>query len=331
MNDLDNLEKTMETFGENVSNDRNYNGGAIAAEPTRTYRNEHELNKLIGQRKWQILGDDAFRPCGETISNLPTKAFKIYLDDFGNPVFQILNLQTDSLFRLPDSKTDYVLNSIEKFWNSKNKFIERGFLFKRGILLTGSPGGGKTTCIQLLIEQLLQKKGIVVLGENPFATGKALEVLRKIEPERPLICILEDLDELVRRFTEAEWLSLLDGENQINNVVFIGTTNYPQNLDRRFVNRPSRFDEIIEISMPSTEARRAYLKHKLLPGDLSDEDLEKWVFDSEGFSVAHLREMYVSVFCLGRDYKEVVRRLQIMQKAKFKEFGKDDIGFGVKK
>lgn len=326
----ENLEKTMESFGENVSPDRNYTETSQVSS-TRSTPNRNDF-KVNSSRKWQIIGDgDAYRPCGETVSTLPNQAYKIFTDEYGNPVFQILDLQTDSLFRLPDSQTDRVLNSIEKFWDSKQKFVNRGFLFKRGILLTGAPGGGKTTCIQLLTKQLLDKGGIVVLGENPYSTGKGLETLRKIEPERPLICILEDLDELVHRFTEAEWLALLDGENQINNIVFIGTTNYPQKLDRRFVNRPSRFDEIIEIPMPSTAARRAYLEQKIKPGDLNSQELDKWVLDSEGFSVAHLRELYVSVFCLDRNYDEVISRLRIMQKVKFKEFDKEEIGFGAKK
>lgn len=320
----------MESFGSEAG--ENY--GNCSATPTPCEPASPSRERLFdptGERKWQCLSDGAFRPCGETVAELPAQAFRIVLDEFNNPVFKILDLQTDDLFCLPDSQTDRVLRSIEKFWDSKEKFVRRGFLYKRGILLTGAPGGGKTTCIQLLVAQLLERRGIVVLGENPYATGKALESLRKIEPERPLIVILEDLDELVRRYSEAEWLALLDGENQINNIIFIGTTNYPEKLDRRFVNRPSRFDEIIEIPMPTAEARRAYLEKKLLPADLIALDLERWVRDSEGFSVAHLRELYVSVLCLGRDYEEVIERLKVMQKVKFREFGKEDIGFGAKR
>lgn len=327
---LEQLEKTMETFGTNVHDSRQDQMTEAASPQLARMKSEREILEHFGERKWQCIGDDSFRPCGETVSALPARAFKVFLDDWGNPVFKVLTLKTDSLFRLPDSQTDRVLASIEKFWRSKEKFVRRGFLFKRGILLTGAPGGGKTTCVQLLIEQLLEQNGIVVLGEHPLPTVRALEVLRKIEPERPLICILEDLDELVRRNGEAEWLALLDGENQIDNVVFIGTTNYPQNLDRRFVNRPSRFDEIIEIPMPSAAARRAYFDLKLIPEDVPEEGLNQWVEDTEGFSVAHLRELYVSVFCLGRPYDEVIRRLKIMQKVKFREAGKEDIGFGAK-
>ena len=46
---------------------------------------------------------------------------------------------------------------------------------------------------------------------------------------------------------------------------------------------------------------------------MSDKDLEKWVRDSEGFSVAHLRELTAAVLCLDQPYEEVVVRLKSMK------------------
>lgn len=324
-NELKEFEQTLETFGSKAGDGDNSpkNDFATQASP----RPRENQNLTLETKKWRVLSETAFGPCGDTMNKLPARAFRINFDDWGNPVFHVLSLQTDELLHLPDSQTEKVLASIEKFWNSKEKFTDRKFLFKRGILLTGAPGGGKTSCIQLLVKQILERGGVVVIAENPVCATRGLETLRKIEPDRPLICIMEDLDELVRRYTDAEWLALLDGESQINNVVYIATTNYPEKLDRRFVNRPSRFDEIINIPMPSAAARRYYLENKILAGDLDEKELTRWVNDSEGFSVAHLRELYVSVFCLERSYEEVIKRLQIMQKVKFKETGAKTMGF----
>lgn len=137
--------------------------------------------------------------------------------------------------------------------------------------------------------------------------------MRRIEPERPLICVLEDINEMVDQYGEHALLALLDGETQIDNVVFVATTNYPERLDQRLVNRPSRFDEIIKIGMPSAEARSVYFRARLNKMELSDGKLAEWVKDTEGLSIAHLKEIVVAVYCLGREYAETLKRLKSMR------------------
>ena len=62
-------------------------------------------------------------------------------------------------------------------------------------------------------------------------------------------------------YAESEYLSLLDGENQIGNVVYVATTNYPEKLDKRFTDRPSRFDVVQKISMPNEDGKKIlYIK-----------------------------------------------------------------------
>jgi ATP-dependent 26S proteasome regulatory subunit len=56
-------------------------------------------------------------------------------------------------------------------------------------------------------------------------------------------------------------LSVLDGENQVDKVLNIATTNYPEKLDRRLVGRPRRFDRLIYIDMPNHVVRREYFKY----------------------------------------------------------------------
>lgn len=318
----------MDSFGSNVATPAVGSPSPIAqVTKTRLKEDEYDRDANVSEpKKWSSVGGVLFSATGETTNMLPSACYKLVQSQAGI-FFRKMDLHTDNILRLPDSATDRVLDGIEKFWNSKGAFADRGYLFKRGILLTGDPGGGKTSCIHLLIDQLIKRGGIVLMVGNPELATMGLTMLRDLEPDRPLICILEDMDELIRYYGESAFLSLLDGENQINNVVYIGTTNYPQNIDKRFVNRPSRFDEIIEIQMPSPAAREAYLRAKTKDGDLTEEQLMKWVGDTDGFSIAHMREIYVSVFCLDRPYKEVIDRLHIMRKAKFREGNGAKVGF----
>jgi hypothetical protein len=168
---------------------------------------------------------------------------------------------------------------------------------------------GKTATITLLNKYLLENGGIVIMCDHPRITSMGLEALRRIEPTRRIICIMEDIDEIIEKYGEHDLLALLDGENQVDRIVMLATTNYPDRLGARIINRPSRFDERILVDMPSKEARRKYLQHIL--GNI--EDIDRWINDTEGLSIAHLREMTAAVRCLDQDYDSVLKRLKSMK------------------
>ncbi len=264
--------------------------------------------------KWGDLGGDLYRAAGRTKDKLPAGVYRCGFDSTGSLIFSRAEVITDELVSLPDTASERVIESIEKFWSSKERFAAKKQIFKRGILLWGPPGSGKTALIMQLIKDLIDKDGLVLYSSIPDLAEAALTQLRKVEPERHLICVLEDIDEIVTRFGEHALLSLLDGDTQIKNVVFLATTNYPDRLAKRIINRPSRFDEVIKVGMPSDIARKTYLRAKFTVEELSDEQLAVWVIDTKGLSIAHLRELTVCVFCLGRDYSETITRLKDMER-----------------
>ena len=63
--------------------------------------------------------------------------------------------------------------------------------------------------------------------------------------------------------------------------------------------------------MPGFDARRVYLEKTTKDG-LPLEQLERWVADTDGMSIAHLRELVAAVYCLGQPYDEVIERLKLM-------------------
>jgi SpoVK/Ycf46/Vps4 family AAA+-type ATPase len=111
-------------------------------------------------------------------------------------------------------------------------------------------------------------------------------------------------DALIERHGENEFLALLDGEAQVDNIVFLSSTNYPERLDRRFVDRPSRFDTIKYIGMPSAGARHLFLNAK--EPSLTPEELDLWVERTEGFSIAHLKELIIAVRCFRQPFAEAL-------------------------
>lgn len=271
---------------------------------------------------WAVLGD-AFFPCEEAVKELPPGQFTIEHSNDRGIFFSKKDINLDDLLILPDSATDVVLNEIEEFWQREEIYRKYRYLWKRGILLWGPPGSGKTTTVQLISKRIIDRGGLSVYIGNPKIAAIGLRLMRKVEPKRPIVVMLEDIDAIVQHY-EQELLSLLDGELQIDNVVFVATTNYPEKLDRRIVNRPSRFDLVKKVPMPSPEARRAYLLNREpelanITRTIEDEnsiqtmsEIDYWVKNTDNFSVAHLKEVVLGVKCFGKPLEEVIKRMKKM-------------------
>ena len=155
-----------------------------------------------------------------------------------------------------------------------------------------------TCLVKQIIEQIINNDGIVFDCRHPGHLNRALEMFRGIEISRRIVCTFEDLDAIIRDYGEDALLSLLDGENQVDRVLNIATTNYPEALDKRLVARPRRFDRVYKIDMPTSAHRKIYFQTKLDEELLSTIDIDKWVNETDKFSWASLSELIVSVFCL---------------------------------
>lgn len=236
--------------------------------------------------------------------------------------------QTDGLIHLPDSASDAVLREISEFADLKDEFVKRKMIYKRGIFLWGPPGSGKTSTIAQLVDIVIKKmNGIAFLVDHPNISSECLKLIRKIEPNRQIIALMEDLDSLVDSYGESKYLSLLDGEDQVNNIIFVATTNYPERMDKRFIDRPSRFDSIIKVGMPTPEARYVYLKAK--EPSFTEQELKRYVGLSEGFSIAHLREFIILTRVFKRDIDWAAKKLSAMIDSNLhsSDSGKSKIGF----
>jgi SpoVK/Ycf46/Vps4 family AAA+-type ATPase len=138
---------------------------------------------------------------------------------------------------------------------------------------------------------------------------------------------MEDMEELMSREHQSEILQLLDGGEKIDNVVFLATSNNPEKLGARIVNRPSRFDRRFKIGMPCAESRKLFLEY--LDQD-NKVDIKRWVKDTEGLSMAHLKELFIATQILGDDYETSLATIQSM-KEKIEgepEFNERKIGLG---
>lgn len=286
-------------------------------------------DKPLGVPTQYAFAGAGYMPTTASAKKLPAGVYKINWMN-NTPYFDPVKLRTDKILRLPDSKSAEVVAEIEAHWATDPKaFYDEGLLLKLGFLLWGPPGSGKTMTVQIVIEEMIKRGGVVLLVESPDSAGEMMNYFRQIEKKRPMVAVMEDLDAIVQKFGEPSLLSLMDGEHQIDNVVWIATTNYPERLDSRLVNRTGRFDYIVKIGMPNAEARAAYLKAKNKPlvvkdPDGNDVDL---IAGSEGLSLAHMRDIIRDVFVRKQDPRKTLKRLNRM-KVLPKSTGGNKMGIG---
>jgi SpoVK/Ycf46/Vps4 family AAA+-type ATPase len=227
-----------------------------------------------------------------------------------------------------------------------NNFFERldiyenlGVLKKRGVLLYGAPGAGKSASISKSLAKLSENKDatIIIWNSSSIRSSHVLDLfstgVKYNEKVKKLIIVIEDIGMGVEGYggskeVDKSLLNLLDGANSVIKVptFFVATTNYAHNLPEPLV-RPGRFDAWVEVGLPSPEERVNLVKF-FSKEELSEED-EKIIRskDLEEFSIAHVKELVIRSKIEDKSYSQVVKELKALRK-KFKKGFEGESGKG---
>lgn len=272
-------------------------------------------------KQWSVGDNGKYIPCFKTVPKVPPGVFELKANQQLGFYIEKQTHTSDDLLNLPVDEIKEILEDIDKFWKRAHIFKKYGYTHKRGILLYGPPGNGKSYLIQLLAEYIIKDmKGIILNLKDYNSVELFLEfagpVIRAIEPETPIIVMMEDIDNILEydRSTLTKVLNMLDGIKQIDKVVYIATTNYPEKLQERVSNRPSRFDRKYKIDKPNAQVREYYIRHKLDKEDLAKIDLKKWVDNTKGLSISHLKELIVSVVIFDIPFEKALATMKGMSK-----------------
>ncbi|KAF2665045.1 proteasome-activating nucleotidase [Microthyrium microscopicum] len=231
----------------------------------------------------------------------------------------LANARWDDVILAPALK-DSLHADVTTFFDDATRALYAQFRlpYKRGLILHGPPGNGKTASIASLVAELSRRDPPVptlyvkTLKNNCDGDQESMKRLfahaRKIAP---CCVVLEDLDSLVHGEVRSFFLNEMDGLDANEGVLLLGSTNHLEKLDVAIRSRPSRFDRKYKFSNPEWVERMAYAKfwrRKLegAPGVVDFPDtLCALVADlTDGFSFAYMKELFVtSLLSLSRGTK----------------------------
>ncbi|MCL2743298.1 MAG: ATP-binding protein [Planctomycetaceae bacterium] len=213
---------------------------------------------------------------------------------------------------LPEKTIDLLDRNLLNFVEKRQQLKERGLSAKKGILFYGPPGTGKTHTLHYVIGQLKKEyTTFLVTAEQVANLGMYCSLARLIEPA---IIVLEDVDLIARERGAAacepalnKLLNEMDGLKEDADLIFILTTNRPDDLEDAIRNRPGRIDQAIEFPKPD-KAGLIKLAQLYSSGfELSEEDAAAIAVRTEGASAAFIKELLrrSAQFLLERDEKAV--------------------------
>ena len=213
-------------------------------------------------------------------------------------VFEAIKSATFDNLILRASLKDEIQSDFTHFFKSRETYERYGIPWRRGAIFTGPPGNGKTHTVKALIN-FLGRPCLYVRGFTGYGTEQQnmAEVFERARMA-PCVVVLEDLDSMIHNQNRSFFLNELDGFRVNTGVVVLATTNHPEKLDTAILDRPSRFDRKYTFDLPAEAERLAYVQKwngELQPElRVSDKATSLIVKQTEGFSFAYLKELFVS-------------------------------------
>jgi len=212
------------------------------------------------------------------------------LEQTREPAAYIVN--RNEVFMEEELKTQ-IYRSIDEFFSKDRTFFQTyGLPYKRGILLYGKPGNGKTTLVKSISSTTNAPIAYWQITEHT-SSGSIKEVFETAAQMAPMVLVIEDIDSMPAN-CRSYFLNTLDGATSKEGIYLIGTTNYPEKIDPALMNRAGRFDRAYEVKSPNEALRRAYLMHIGMSRLADEETINGAARGTEGFTLAQLSELYAS-------------------------------------
>lgn len=218
--------------------------------------------------------------------------------DYGQSLLQFHHRPQMPVERLilPAATLEAVQRQVVEVARHKARLLAAGQHLKRGLLLHGPPGVGKTHTVRFLMSRLTRTTVVQVTGESMGMLSAACSVARALQPA---MVVVEDVDLIAEERGDYpgqhpmlfQLLNEMDGLEEDADVVFVLTTNRADLLEPALAARPGRVDQAVGLMLPDTEARRRLFDLYRGGLDVDASNLDAVLERTEGVTASFLKEL----------------------------------------
>jgi SpoVK/Ycf46/Vps4 family AAA+-type ATPase len=198
---------------------------------------------------------------------------------------------------LPAGLLERIERQTITFSEHAEELLRSGRSLKRGMLLFGLPGTGKTLTVMYLMGRMPDRTVILTTGRGLGLIQTVATMARRLAPS---MVVLEDVDLVAEERTTPgfgaapvlfELLNEMDGLRDDQDVIFVLTTNRPDILEPALAARPGRVDLAVELPLPDAEGRRHLLELYSRGLVFAGVDLDRLVDQIDGATPAYIKEL----------------------------------------
>jgi ATP-dependent Clp protease adapter protein ClpS len=198
---------------------------------------------------------------------------------------------------LPAATIKLLDRNVLNFVGSRAQLRRLGQSTRKGILLYGPPGTGKTHTIRYLASNLPSHTTLIITAAQIALLAEYMSLARLLQPA---MVVIEDVDLIARNRDDMGpceesmlngLLNEMDGLKQDADILFVLTTNRPEQLEGALASRPGRIDQAIEVPLPDDIGRSklVQLYGRGLP--LGDAVVDEAAQRTKGVSAAFIKEL----------------------------------------
>jgi AAA+ superfamily predicted ATPase len=265
-----------------------------------------DLSRILLKRIEELVKTTAsYR--GKVISFESTQRFS---GDTGNlRVHKLRSVRREDIV-LPEKTLTLLDRNVRGFIQQRDQLQKLGLPIKKGLLFYGPPGTGKTHTIYYLASQLPDHTTLLITSEQVAYLDHYFQLARFLQPA---LIVIEDVDLIARKREEMygpcdesllnKLLNEMDGLREDAAVLFLLTTNRPEQLEAALASRPGRIDQAIEFPLPDDQGRRQLIRLYACGLTLDDSVVEVAVKKTKNASAAFIKELMrrCAQYCLQED------------------------------
>lgn len=198
---------------------------------------------------------------------------------------------------LPEQTLKLLDRNVLSFVGSRVALRQLGQSTRKGILLYGPPGTGKTHTIRYLATNLPDHTTLIITAEQVALLGVYMNLARLLQPT---MVVIEDVDLIARDREEMgsceepllnKLLNEMDGLKEDSDILFVLTTNRPEQLESALAGRPGRVDQAIEVPRPDEIGRGKLVQLYGRGLSLAPAIVDEIVRRTDGVSAAFIKEL----------------------------------------